>query len=214
MTAVVPREVEPGPRPAGRRQLSRRALALLISTVILVGGGATAGLVITFRYLHAPPLQCACGLQWATNEPHATERTALANTEFRTVASTTGIPRRHGFYAEIANWSAVTQTLVGVPDSARQAVHGLRVQWAPYAMGAPPYDRLRYRSAPLTVRPRGEAIVRFSFLDTCLGNGTTRSFTEIPVRVRVGAFTGDEGISLGHFGFSVRGTAQSARTCN
>jgi hypothetical protein len=191
-----------------RRGPFRKLVALLAAAVLVVGGAITAT-AVSFHYLHAAPLECACGLDWAV--PHGVPRQEVqigshSGTEIKPAGG-----QRVAFEILVANWSSVTQTVLGTPHDALTSLRArLEVARVPGDVGD---GRFRgYRAPPATIPPNGSIYLRYSFFAPCAEIGTTLSWDGLDLRVRVGAFTRTEYVDFVDYTFAM--TPQKSAACH
>ena len=195
-----------------RRVRWRICLAVGI-VVVLVSGGIVTWVSVAFHYLHAPPLECSCGLVWASpDDVRETNTDAVGHTQI-------SVPARHGawqaFYVEFYNPSTVTQTVLGLTDGEltgwqpRLAVARGRGGLDPSVFHGLPISSA---SGPVAIPPHSEGVLRYSVHETqCLAEGQTQYWTGTLVRVRVGAYTRTEDVDFGTNGMAIVGTGTPPR---
>jgi hypothetical protein len=183
----------------------RRRLAATAAVVALAAGAVTITALVR-HYRYAKSLECICVLNWAADyRPHLPDSTAGDVTQM-TVLARPAI--RQGFDVGITNPSSVTQTILGLPRDEHALL--IRPQLAVGSWGGSfPIPRAKLRSAPIALPPGASAELELTFRARCLARGGAAEWSDIPVRVRVGAFTRTEDISLDSIVMAVRGTKRS-----
>lgn len=186
--------------PPAKRSHRGRWIALGAAVVLLAAGIVTA-LEVSFHYAHARPLESAGDLEWGGVDG--------LHTHFVEAGPWTSLnaPARPGhaqsFYVMLANNSAVTQTILGLTYPGKDTAEPEDL-----AVAVPEKDSVddqqdapdhRYTSAPTSIPPGGIRWVRCT-IHTAGGGlwskGRREYWTDLALRVRVGAYTRNEDVGL------------------
>jgi len=192
--------------PASRRRAAR-LIAIIVSLVFVLISGVVASLVIV-KYAHARPLECLCGIGWYAEQdvmssvPSAADGHEQSTINLRPNA-------RQGFYVVIVNRSSVTQAVTGLPSGFLGPYGGshyhLEVSTRSWARAGRDWTRLSY-SDRATIAPGADRVLRLTWTSpSCFDKGLQVGIDSLRVRVRVGAFTRTENISL-HQEMALSGT--------
>jgi hypothetical protein len=192
----------------GRRRRWRMWTSLGAALVLVIGGCVTA-VALPFHYLHAPRLE-AFGVGWLPPD----------NRHFRFVQagpySAEVVPARPGqmqtFSVEVQNPSSVTQTVLGLAYDTSQTAEPERLTVSTVDTGVGDAMLAHYTSKPVSIPPRGVRTLRLTrHTAGCSqwGKGNSRSeyYTELQLRVRVGAFTRTERVTFDDTVLELRGTS-------
>lgn len=177
----------------------RLLIVLVLATVVVVAAGAITAVKIAFRYAHAVPLTCACGLTWGPGE-----QTRQVNAGAQQALIATARPgHAQTFYVLVYNSAPVTQTILGPQSYDRESAEPIDFAVA-RPTGSAQLDlgdelAQHYTTEPVSVAPGGARWVRYTIHTSASGvwsPSRTELWTELELRVRVGAFTRTERVPL------------------
>lgn len=192
-TAVPPAEAPASPR------RSRLLVVVAIAVVVVVAAGVITAVKISFRYAHAAPLNCACGLVWGPGE-----HTRYVHVGAQDSYVATARPgHAQTFYVLVGNPAPVTQTILGPESHYRESAEPIEFAVA-RPSGSSSGDvgdnmTQSYTTRPVALPPGSYRWVRYTIHTSADGIWTSdRSefWTDLPLRVRVGAFTRIERVPL------------------
>jgi hypothetical protein len=182
---------------------------ILGATVVLVAGGIITAVAVSFHYLHAPVLD-AFGFGWLppdTRQDHQIQAGPYS-------ADVT--PARPGhaqtFSVDVENPSSVTQTILGLAYDTSHTAEPEQLTISTTDTATGDATLAHYTPGPVSIPPHGVRTLRLTqHTAGCAdwGKGTARieSYTELDLRVRVGAFTRTEVVSFGDEILELRGTS-------
>jgi hypothetical protein len=198
------------PQPTRRRWTARRLVAL-IAAIVVVAAGAITTTVLVRHYRNAPILECQCSLVWdAVDVNHEKDSSAAGYTQ----ATVPARPNtRQAFYVGIFNPSKVTQTILGLPRDESGTIYRPRIGVSTRRLEGTKLveTQLHYAPGPVSLAPDQEAVLRFSLHATCIEPGGTVYWTDLDLRVRVGAFIRTESVDLAHTAMAISGDKASSR---
>jgi hypothetical protein len=190
--------------PAGERR-QKRWIALGVIVVVAIGV-VTTTLAVSWHYLHAPVLVTDGGGWLPPDNQHSRFVSAGPYTALVTA------PRpghAQTFAVEVYNPSSVTQTVLGLADDTSQTLEPERLTVSTTSTAVGDAMLARYTSRPVAIPPQGVRTVRL--INSTAGGWKcrTESWTELRLRVRVGAFTRTETVAFGSLMLELRGSATS-----
>jgi hypothetical protein len=196
---------------APRRRRGRRWLVIAAVLVLLTGGGITA-VAVSFHYLRAPDLDMAGGYGWLPPDNLHSRSVRVGPYDGLVIPARPNHWQTFSFQVE--NRSSVTQTILGLPYSNGPAAEPERLTVSATSTARGDEMLAKYTSEPVAIPPGGIHTVRLShYAGTCeiWGHGNSRgeSYTELDLRVRVGAFTRTEVVSFDGAVFELRGTGSA-----
>jgi hypothetical protein len=181
----------------------------LAAVLVLLAGGAITAVAVSFHYLHAPALRAYSTAGWLA--PDHVKFVQVGPYDGLVVSARPG--HSQTFYIDVENPSSVTQTILGLPYN-----NNPRLVAEPDHLTISAVDTARSGQAskflppPVAIPPHGVRIIRLTH-DTSdcpsWGPGRGESWTELQLKVRVGAFTRIETVDLADHVFELRGTAKT-----
>lgn len=197
------------PTVAARRRRSWKLWVGIGAALTLLAGGAITAVVVSFHYAHAPGLEAGGSFGWLPPDNLHTRFVRAGPTDALIIPARPN--RWQTFSVQVHNRSSVTQTILGLASVAPTAEpERLTVSTTSTAVG----DEMsaRYTSEPVAIPPGGIRTVRLShYAGGCWiwghSNGRTEYWTDLLLKVRVGAFTRTEQVDFDGEAFELRGTA-------
>ena len=157
----------------------------------LVAGGATAAVAVSSHYLRAPDFATGGGIGWLPPDNSQAG-------PYRALVTSARPGHAQTFFVEIYNPASVTQTILGLADDSSQTAEPDHLTVSETRTVRGDAVPARYTSQPVAIAPKAVYRLRFTH-DTAADCRPDRSesWTDLRLRVRVGAFTRTETISLG-----------------
>lgn len=196
----------PPPQPRRRRW---KLWVILGAVLVLLAGGAITAVAVSFHYLHAPALRAYSTAGWIA---HSHVESVNLGPYVGLVASARP-GHQQTFYIDVENPSSVTQTILGLPYN-----NNPKLVAEPDHLTISAVDTARSGNAskflppPVAIPPHGVRIIRLTHdTGTCQawGPGRTEYWTDLQLKVKVGAFTRIETVDFADHVFELRGTAKT-----
>jgi hypothetical protein len=187
----------------GRRQ--KRWIALGVIVVVAIGV-VTTTVAVSWHYLHASVLVADGGGWLSPDNQHSRFVTAGPYTA-SVIAPRPG--HAQTFAVEVRNPSSVTQTVLGLADDTSQTLEPERLTVSTSSTAVGDAMLAHYTSRPVAIPPKGVRTVRLIHSTAGSWRCRSESWTELRLRVRVGAFTRTETVSFGSLILELRGSATS-----
>jgi hypothetical protein len=185
----------------------RRRWIALVAVLVVVIGAVTTTVAVSWHYLHAPGLATDGGGWLPPDSQHS--RSVDAGPYHALV-----IPPRPGhaqtFAIDVHNPSSVTQTLLGLAYDNTDTAEPERVTVSTTSTAMGDARLAQYTSRPVAIPPNGVRTVRLTQFTAGTWTCRSESWTELRLRVRVGAFTRTETIDFSPLIFEIR---DPSKTC-
>ncbi len=185
------------PAPSAPRVHRRRWLVVVGASIVVLLGSIVAALAVTFHYRYAASLTNQGGsFGWGPPDNLLSRFVHLGPYNGMVAPARPG--HSQSFYVEIRNGSSVTQTILGIDDFGTGLAQREHLAVSTTDDDRVSSNQLAYRTGTSALPPHARRFVRYT-IDTPRCPGPLSQYWDsLRVRVRVGAFTRTETITLSY----------------